>query len=82
MIRIKAHNSQAFASGFIDGFGNVGQVFEPAVDGISVIKEVREPVRIQSHKAKGKINFYTRDSKDGRYMITGVCRERRRNPER
>lgn len=47
-------NTKAFVSGFIDGFGGIGQVFEPVVGGTSVIAESQAPSRITRFKCKFK----------------------------
>lgn len=78
MIKINAHDKRAFVNGFIDGFGNVGQIFEPIIDGTSVIKDATEPVIIRIHRSKRNLSFYIKNSSNGRYMMTtGVRRERK-----
>ena len=45
---------EAFRDGFLQGLGNVGQVYEPIVGGVNVVKESRRPViftTIPSRKA-------------------------------
>ena len=38
---------RAFVQGFLQGFGNVGQVYEPIVGGMDVIRESKKPVSIE-----------------------------------